>query len=428
MSVPSAVHPVAAIVTREQRPHPEYRRNRGRVGHTGRVVDDNGASDAAPDSSEPGRRAAPAPAGDPADGDSSGDGAQHDGATSADRDGVESIRHGASRGPAPADRDSHAAALRPLVESGTLTEQQLDAVLGALAEPPARPARTKVLAEIAAYTGAGLLLTGIALVLAASWEDLARTGRVAILALITVVVAVIAVAVAGGPAALFGSIRDRAAERTHVPAARTRLAAVLFALTAALAAGTVGSAIEDGNTDSAWVYACIAGLIAAVIGYLALPSMVGILVCAVFSVAVVSGVITDFAELDDGWVGAGILLLGVVWAALTRLGAFAERWAGYLIAVVSAVFGAQSSGEYDSMVLAYWLTALVAVLCFALYLTERSWVLVLGGAGALALAAAEAVWDWTDGSVAAAGAVLILGALILGAGGYLLTRAGHSSG
>ncbi|WP_280467061.1 DUF2157 domain-containing protein [Nocardia cyriacigeorgica] len=318
--------------------------------------------------------------------------------------------------------------MRPLVESGVLTEQQLNAVLGALAEPPARFSRAKLLAEIAAYTGAGLLLAGIALVLAASWEDLARTGRVAILALITVVVAVIAVAVAGGPAVLFLAIRDRAGDRNRIPASRTRLAAVLFALTAALVAGTAGTAIEDGNTDSAWVYACIAGLIAAVIGYLALPSLVGILVCSVLSAAVVSGVITDFAGLREGWPGFGILLLGLGWAVLTRVGAFEERWAGYLIAVLFAIYGAQSSGEYDSMVLAYWLTALVALLCFALYLTERSGVLVLGGAVALAIAAAEAVWDWTDGFVGAAGAVLVLGALVLGTGGYLLTRAGHSSG
>jgi uncharacterized membrane protein YeaQ/YmgE (transglycosylase-associated protein family) len=249
---------------------------------------------------------------------------------------------------------------------------------------------------------------------------------VAILALISVVIAVIAIAVAGGPSTLFWSLRDRDRDRTgsaaHLPATRTRLATVLFALTAALVAGTVGSAIEDGNTDSGWVYACIAGLIAAVVGYLALPSLVGILACAAFSAAVVSGVITDFAELRDGWPGFGVLLLGVVWGVLTRLGAFGERWAGYLIAVLFAVFGAQFAGEYDTMVIAYLLTALVAVLCFALYLTERSWVLVLGGAVAIAIAAAEAVWDWTDGSVAAAGTVLILGAVVLGAGGYLLTR------
>lgn len=369
MSVPSAVHPVRAIVTREPCPHPEYGRNRGRVGHTGGVDHDNSAGSGS----------------------------------------------------------AHAAALRPLVDSGVLTEQQLDRVLAALAEPVTRPARTKVLAEVAAYAGAGLLLAGIALVLAASWEDLARTGRVAILMLITVVVAVIGVAVAGGPAGLFPSFRDRASAGIRVPASRLRLAAVLFALTAALVAGTVGSAIEDGDTDSAWVYACIAGLIAAAIGYLALPSPAGMIVCAIFSAAVVSGMITDVAGLREGWPGFGILLLGVGWAVLTRFGAFGERWAGYLIAVLFAIFGAQTCGEYESMVLAYWLTALIAVLCFALYLTERSWVLVLGGGAALALAAAEAVWDWTDGSVAAAGAVLIAGALVLGAGGYLLTRAGHAS-
>ncbi|WP_280232540.1 DUF2157 domain-containing protein [Nocardia cyriacigeorgica] len=320
----------------------------------------------------------------------------------------------------------HISALRGLVESGVLTEQQRDAVLAALAGPSARPARSRLLAEIAAYAGAGLLLAGIALVLAASWEDLARTGRVAILALISVVLSVIAVTVAGGPSALFPRFGVRA-EAAEVPAVRTRLATVLFALTAAFVAGTVGSAIEDGNTDSAWVYACVAGLIVAVIGYLALPSLIGMLTCAGFSAAAVPGVMTDLIDLHEGWPGVAVLLLGVVWGGLTRLGAFTERWAGYLIAVILAVVGAQFTSEYDNLAVAYWLTALVAALCFALYLTERSWVLVLGGAAALAIAAAEAVWDWTDGSVGAAGAVLIVGALVLGSGGYLLTRVGSAA-
>ncbi|NEW41794.1 DUF2157 domain-containing protein [Nocardia cyriacigeorgica] len=398
------------------------------------MVDNNhGASDAAADSGEPSGRAESAPSGDRTE----DTGVQRDHAASARRarheavalasDDVDPPRRTASRGPAGEDSGPHAASLRPLVESGVLTEQQLDAVLGALAEPPARHSRTRLLAEIAAYAGAGLLLAGIALVLAASWEDLARTGRVAILALISVVLAVIAVAVAGGGSALFGRLRDRPGAAAQVPAVRTRLATVLFALAAAFVAGTVGSAIEDGNTDSAWVYACIAGLIAAVIGYLALPSLIGIFTCAGFSAAAVPGVMTDLVDLHDGWPGLAVLLLGIVWGVLTRLSAFDERWAGYLIAVVLAVFGAQFTGEYDTMAIAYWLTALVAVLCFALYLTERSWVLVLGGAAALAIAAAEAVWDWTDGSVGAAGAVLIIGAVVLGVGGYLLIRAGSQA-
>ncbi|MFE3446219.1 hypothetical protein ACFXNW_24600 [Nocardia sp. NPDC059180] len=395
------------------------------------MVDNNrGASDAAPDSSEPSGRAESAPSGVPAEGSGkqphpagSGDGARHDGATSPAKGEIDRHRHAASRRPTDVGLREHAAALLPLVDSGVLTEEQLGAVLGALAKPPVRPSRTRLLAEIAAYAGAGLLLAGIALVLAASWEDLARTGRVAILALISVVLTVIAVAVAGGTSALFERLRDRTDGTAEVPAVRTRLAAVLFALTAAFVAGTVGSAIEDGNTDSAWVYACVAGLIVAVIGYLALPALIGILACAGFSAAAVPGVMTDLVDLHDGWPGFAVLLLGIVWGVLTRLGAFEERWAGYLIAVILAVFGAQFTGEYDTMVIAYWLTALVAVFCFALYLTERSWVLVLGGAAALAIAAAEAVWDWTDGSVGAAGAVLIIGALVLGTGGFLLIRA-----
>ncbi|MGV9823145.1 DUF2157 domain-containing protein [Nocardia xishanensis] len=204
-------------------------------------------------------------------------------------------------------------ALRRLVDEGVLTEAQRDAVTAAVAaeEAAARPTAGKLLAEIAAYIGAGLLLGGLVLFLEASWGDLARASRVAILAAVAIGLALGGVALAGR-ASLF---------RTPTPTARTRLAAVLFALAAATLAGAVGAGIDDSGSDEAWVFAACAGLVVAVLGYVALPSVVGMLACAAFGVPVVGGVLGELFNLDEFWIGSGFFALGMVWFGLTRAGA-----------------------------------------------------------------------------------------------------------
>lgn len=317
------------------------------------------------------------------------------------------------------------AALRGLVDQGVLTESQLDAVVTALSEDRSPPTPAKLLSEIAAYAGAGLLLSGFVLLLAASWDDMARIGRVALFALVALGLAAAGVALAGGPAALFGAARRRIRDTGHT--SRTRLAVVLFALAAAGVAAAVGSGIDDGNADFAWVYACLAGLVVGVLGYAAFPSLIGVLVCAGFAAAALSGVLNELWGIDDDLIGIGFLVLGVVWLGVARVGVVLERWAGYAVGILVALWGAQITDAFAEHVMAYLLTALLAVVCFALYTTDRSPVLVLGGTAALSVAAAEAVWHWTGGSISAAGAVLVAGAVVLGIGSVLLTRVAKPS-
>ncbi len=313
-----------------------------------------------------------------------------------------------------------------LVRRGVLDETQLGAVVTALAEPEPRPTPARLLAEIAAYAGAGLLLSGVVLVLAESWDDMAKLGRFVLFVLVAVGLTVAGVATAGGWSALFRPGWRRPAATGHT--ARTRLAAVFFALAVVSIAAAAGSILDDGNdtTDLTWVYAAVAGLVAAVVGYAALPSLLGLLLCAGFSAAAVSGLLDEVLGVDD-LMGPGLLVLGFGWLGATRSGAVLERWAGYVAGVVLAVAGAQTVDMSDRMWPAYVLTAVVAVVCFALYATDRSWVLSLGGAAALTLAAVEAVVDWTGESAGASGAILVVGAVVLGIGSYLLTRSAKKS-
>ncbi|WP_280463330.1 DUF2157 domain-containing protein [Nocardia carnea] len=318
------------------------------------------------------------------------------------------------------------AALADLVRRGVLDETQLGAVVTALAKPEPRPTPARLLAEIAAYAGAGLLLSGVVLVLAESWDDMAKLGRFVLFVLVAVGVTVAGVATAGGWSMLFRPAWRRPASTGHT--ARTRLAAVFFALAAVSIAAAAGAILDDGNdtTDLTWVYAAVAGLLAAVAGYAALPSLLGLLLCVGFSAASVSGLLDEVLGLDD-LTGPGLLVLGFGWLGVTRLGAVLERWAGYVAGVVLAVAGAQTVDMSDRMWPAYVLTTVVAVVCFALYATDRSWVLSLGGAAALTMAAVEAVVDWTGESAGASGAILVVGAVVLGIGSYLLTRSAKKS-
>ncbi|MBF6337557.1 DUF2157 domain-containing protein [Nocardia abscessus] len=319
-------------------------------------------------------------------------------------------------------RDERAgAALGRLVSEGVLSKDQADAVLAALAvERASAVARGKVLAEIAAYVGAGLLFGGIFLVASASWDDLGRPVRVGVLAVVSAGLLLGGVLLGGvllGGVLLTG-VRSR---RTSVHSARARLAAVLFALGSVALAGSVGTALEGGGSDAAWVFACVAGAVIAVLGYLALPSVVGMLVCACFVPAAVAGLLTEVIDLDDIWGSVAVLLLGGVWFALTRVGALIDIRVGYLIAIITSVAAAQSV-DVDGRAWAYGLTALVALICFALYATQRSAVLVIGGGVAIALAAGEAVSDWTDDSLGAAAVVVAIGAITLAVGAFRLAR------
>lgn len=295
-----------------------------------------------------------------------------------------------------------------------MTDAQRDAVTTALAAEQEKPQSPgKLLAEIAAYIGAGAMLGALALLLTSSWDDLQRTGRIVIFALVSVGLAVGAIALAGGISGLFS--------RTPVShTSRSRLATVLFALASISVAVSVGSAL-DSNPDRALVCACIAGLVVALLGYLALPSVIGIFAAAWYSVGLVLVVLDEVFDVEEVWVGLGLLALGAIWFALTRFGVFVENWAGYIVAILISVTGAvtvDSSPEQQGFVL----TALVAVVCFVLYATQRSAVLVIGGSATVALAVAMGVGRLFDGEAGVLVAIVIVGAVVLAVGTRLLTR------
>lgn len=357
-------------------------------------------------------------------------------------------------------------ALTRLVGQGVLTEEQRTAVLEAVArERSARASGGRWVAEVAAYAGAGLLLGGIVLLLGSSWEGLDRAAQVTALALVTVVLVAGGLALAGGPRALFpwagrqatasgqvvpggpggvgtggpdpgglggavatvsGGAGPAVSSGSSVPGAAAhtvpmRLAAALFALTSISVAVLVGTSVDDGGNDTAWTWAATAGAIVAVLAYAALPSLLGLLAIAGFGNAAVAAIL-DQVSGNGTAIGLGIVVVGAVWFAATRFGFAEPAWAGYAVAIVTALAGAQGVLAEDRMWPGYLLGVLVALVCFALYRRQNHPVLVIGGGIALAVAVSEAVWDWTNGSRSAFVVVLIAGAILLVVGAAVLVR------
>lgn len=304
------------------------------------------------------------------------------------------------------------AAIRGLVSEGTLSEAQYQAVLWALAGEKPRLTR-RVGAEIAAYVGAGLVLAGIGVLFDESWEQWTSLVRAGILLLVAVIAGFAGTRFAGGARALF---RGKTA---HTPA--TRVAAVLFGVAAPAAAGAVRILLGGGEDRVPWPG--WVAFVLAVAGYWAIRSPVGILVSGASGVIAVSDTVSLVPV--SGWSlrEFAVLALGLGWLALTRAGVVTERWAGYLVGALIAIGSAQAI-ELDSggsRWVAHVITLAVAGVLFALYLGDRRWVLVLTGTVATAVAVGQLVSRWTH-SVGGGIAVVIVGVVVLAAGGVVLLR------
>ncbi|UGT53749.1 DUF2157 domain-containing protein [Nocardia asteroides] len=296
-------------------------------------------------------------------------------------------------------------ALERLVAGGVISADQRGAILRAVdaEERAGRAGAGRVLAEIVAYLGAGLVLAGLALFLGRAWTQVAQTGRVVLLL-------VVAGCAVGGAVVLAGGC-DGVFRRVPIASAgRSRLAAVLLALAAGAVCGAVATALGDG--DGAEIAASVAGLLMALLGYLLVPSLLGMAVLGAFGVASVVNTTGEIFDYRSVWPGVLLMLLGALWFALAWARLLVAEWAGYLIGGLIAVGGAQTVAWGDSL----WrpaLTLLVGLACFTLYALRPEPVLVLGGAAAVAGAVAQTVAEHTDGGPAAASAVLALGAVVL---------------
>jgi hypothetical protein len=286
---------------------------------------------------------------------------------------------------------------------GVLSPDQADAVRVALAVDSPRRVPAGWLVEVGGYVGGGLMLGGVALFLAVSWDTLSRPARTGLLAGFALLFVLAAVVVAGGPAA----VRRLAGGATT---ARRRVVGVLLALASVPAAMAVAVAV--GRHEA--VYGGAVGFVVALAGLLWLPTVPGVVASAVLSAFTTISFAAELLRAPPLVTGVLLLALGSVWAAVALAGAVAPRWLGAGIGAGLALVGAQQplAGE-GSAPWAYALTAGVAVACFVLYRWQREVVLLVGGVLGVTLAVPEAVADVTNGALGGSVILLVAGAVLV---------------
>jgi hypothetical protein len=291
-------------------------------------------------------------------------------------------------------------ALADLVAREVISADQAAAVSQALtaAEPPSVFARFR-LAEVAGYVGGGLMFGGAALLIATSWSDLSRAGRVGLLAAVTLAL-IVAATVANG--------RWR---RTDVGHVRLRMAGVLYGIAALTGAFAAGEAVDRHSM----LLAGIVGLVLALGGYALVPTAVGVLPAAGLSMVAVSGVVEEIGSTPLRTLFA-FLVLAVLWALAARL-LLRNRATGLACAAIIGIVGGQLTIGDPNGPWGYGATFAIAVACVIWYLLERELILLIAGVVATTISVPEAIWDWTNGAVNGAVLVLVAGAVLLIASG-----------
>ena len=305
-----------------------------------------------------------------------------------------------------------AAALRDLVAEGTLTQAQAVRVAvrlgttGPVSQLGTTSGRSRSgrLAETAGYLGGALLLGAAALFATNAWGNLTEASRVVILTGLGVLLLV-----AGWLVALSSGQRVHELGRED-DSARRRLVSVLWIFAAASAAGAIGV--------GGWgvVAASAVGLLVAVVTYALVPSVVGQLGICVGSIALVTGLVGKIGD-DPGATTYGVALvaLGGGWVAMGLARTVRAREVALATGAAIALFGAQQPVFSDQQWVGYLLTAGVALAGLIGYLSIRSWSVLSAGVMATTLVVPEALYDWTDGSVSAAGSLLVAGLTLLAA-------------
>ncbi len=308
-------------------------------------------------------------------------------------------------------------ALERLVASGVISGEQRGAVLRAVDEQEraGRASGGRVAAEIVAYLGAGLVAAGLGLFVDKAWAQVAHSGRVVLLVVVAGCAMWGAVVLADGCVGVFRRV-------PIASAGRVRLAAVLLVLAAVAVTGAVATVFGGPGDEAA-----VAGLVIATLGYLLVPSVLGMVAVASFGVASIIGLTSELFDVSAPWQGIALMVFGAVWFGLAMARLVVAEWAGYVLGGVIAVVGAQSVTFGESL----WrpgLTALIGVLCFVLYVIRREAVLVLGGAAGAAVAVVQVVADYTGGGPGVASVVLGIGAIVLSGGVVVLVARSRTGG
>jgi len=284
-----------------------------------------------------------------------------------------------------------------LVEDDVLSPVQADAVERALREGGPRRVRIPW-AEVAGYLGGGLVLVGAVLVVATSWGRWGEFAR-------TFVTGAAAVVLLAAGAGASGGLGGRSA-------VRGRIAGTLLALGAGAVAAAVAVALTDRAGNGA--VACGAGLVIAVVGYVLVPSVPGVLASAGLLAATILFTLDATVGVTSLNAGLGVAAGGLLVAGLAFGRVLPQRQTGLFAGLALAVGGFQQLlGDERATPVGYLLTFAVGVGCLALVRWERGWVLLVAGVAAVTLAVPEAVWDLTGGAVGGAVLVLTAGVVLL---------------
>lgn len=335
---------------------------------------------------------------------------------------------GPRTGPAPlSDVAAVPAALARLVSAGTLTAQQADAVRrelsagGGALPAGAGPKETTdgdgswrgILSEVGGYIGATFVFAAAFTLAGPAWDDLPDSGRTALLLGPAVLMLGAAVAVAlTAP----GRWPVRGPGST-----RRRLVSVLVIVAAALIGGAVGVATEpdrylDGTDYSAQpALICLAILAVVGAGYLTCRSVLLHLAVA----ATVVGTLFTVCDWVDGSgdgvgtaVGLLVALFGLAWAAGSWLRVVDERVVGLAVGGVIIFIGAETM-ILNGTDAGYLLLFALAAAGLGGYVLTRDVPLLAVGSLTLAITVPQAVIDFSDGALGAAGALLVTGMSIV---------------
>jgi hypothetical protein len=316
------------------------------------------------------------------------------------------------------------ATLEHLVEAGKLTREQADAVrtdfradLGAELQsvPPSDLPRgvpgddtpwSLILTEVGGYVGAAFVTAAAIALVGPNWDRFSQPVRVGLLAGPALLLLLAAFSVVTGQVGGW-SVRAVAAERHRLTGPRRRLVSTLVLAGGGLLGAATAVLVQDTASVDHWI--SLVPLAVWGTGYLLWRGVglhLGTSAALAWTALSVLG-----GDLDDRWPLSGLLLVlaGVGWAALTRRRMVAEQMLGIAVAGVMAFTGGENVVFSDYEGFGYLLLGLLAAGGLFVYLRTRELGALGVGAGTLAVVVPQAVIHYTDGSLNAAGALLVSG-------------------
>ncbi len=311
--------------------------------------------------------------------------------------GAPASRSGAAPAPAPAHR----------ADASSLPEVRGPA--GAPGPAGRRPTWSTVVAEVGAYIGAVFVLAAAATFTGSHWGDLSHIWRMVVLGVPAVLMLAAAVVVArtspGG-----WSVHER-----RGTAARRRLVAALVLVGGVLGGGTAAVAVQQHRPDTAGF---ATALVIYATAYLLGRTHLLHLACAAAAAGTATSLVVHLPSQDTGaLVGLALTGLALVWVGLVLAGVLDEQALGLAVAAVLGFVGgeAMAVGRTSGSWQGYAVLVAVAGACLTGYVFTRHAAVLAVGVVALATVVPQAVADYTNGALGAAGVLLVTGLSIVGA-------------